>query len=503
VLRQSPALDCRRPPALPGEPDRTAAPAAVARRRTKAANGLVGREEQLAAFQAALAAWRGRRGRVVLDGGASRGSARRAGRGGRAAGGRQRDHGRLGTLPTRAKAAPPFWPWVQVLRHAARRAGRRSGLQAALGPSAPEVAQLLPELAEVVGARPDRRRSTTWRPSGSGSARRSATCCGAWPAASRCCWSSTTCTGRDVGSLLLLPILAGDLSGARLLVVATYRDVGAGALAGRHARRAGAAGAGRPDGARRAGPRRGPRGWIAAELGAEPDQRLARLVHDRTEGNPSSRRGAGAPARQRRPARRLGGPRRRRWRPWEVPAGVRDVAPAAVGGPVPEQTNAVLLVAAVAGRRFDLDTVQARHRGLDDDGALEAVEAALLSGPGGRGGRAGRAASGSPTPWSGGHLRGGEQGAPGTAAARPRRQALLERQPGDDARPAAGTRPPLVAGGTGGRCRRGPAPVVAAADLAMDRLATRRPSGSSAGRSSCCRRCHRRPSAPGPSLTRS
>jgi tetratricopeptide (TPR) repeat protein len=62
----------------------------------------------------------------------------------------------------------------------------------------------------------------------------------------------------------------------------------------------------------------------------------------------------------------------------EVPAGVRDVLRRRLAR-LPEQTNAVLLVAAVAGRAFDLDTVRAAT-GLDDDDALEAIEAALLSG---------------------------------------------------------------------------------------------------------------------------
>jgi predicted ATPase len=46
---------------------------------------------------------------------------------------------------------------------------------------------------------------------------------------------------------------------------------------------------------------------------------------------------------------------------------------------LPEQTNAVLLVGAVAGRDFDLDLVEA-VAGLEDERALEAAEAAVMAG---------------------------------------------------------------------------------------------------------------------------
>jgi len=46
---------------------------------------------------------------------------------------------------------------------------------------------------------------------------------------------------------------------------------------------------------------------------------------------------------------------------------------------LPEQTNAVLLVSAVVGREFDLDLVEV-VTGLEDERALEAVEAAVVAG---------------------------------------------------------------------------------------------------------------------------
>src|SRR6266545_5392036 len=61
-----------------------------------------------------------------------------------------------------------------------------------------------------------------------------------------------------------------------------------------------------------------------------------------------------------------------------VPVGVRDVLQRRLAR-LPEQTNAVLLVAAVAGRDFHLDLVGAVTQ-LDGEPALEAVEAAVVAG---------------------------------------------------------------------------------------------------------------------------
>ena len=112
---------------------------------------------------------------------------------------------------------------------------------------------------------------------------------------------------------------------------------------------------------------------MAARLGAEPDDHLVRVVHDRSAGNPFFVV----------ELVRLLGTRRRlaaaeQTAAHEVPEGVRDVLRRRIAG-LPEQTQAVLLVAAVVGREFDLDVVR-DVSGLDDDTALDAIEAALLSG---------------------------------------------------------------------------------------------------------------------------
>ncbi len=58
--------------------------------------------------------------------------------------------------------------------------------------------------------------------------------------------------------------------------------------------------------------------------------------------------------------------------------GVRDVLRARLAR-LPAQTSTFLMVAAVAGRGFDLDLVEA-VTGLEDEAALDAAEAAVLAG---------------------------------------------------------------------------------------------------------------------------
>jgi tetratricopeptide (TPR) repeat protein len=114
---------------------------------------------------------------------------------------------------------------------------------------------------------------------------------------------------------------------------------------------------------------------VATTVGTRPDERLVRAVHERTEGNPffvtellpllqseGTLQGDDAMTAARR----------------AIPVGVREVLQRRLAR-LPEQTNAVLLVGAVAGRGFDLDLVEA-VAGLDEERALEAVEAAVVAG---------------------------------------------------------------------------------------------------------------------------
>jgi predicted ATPase len=178
----------------------------------------------------------------------------------------------------------------------------------------------------------------------------------------------------DVPSLSLLAFLAAELTDARLVVVGTYRDVEV--LAGGPLAETLGALAREPvveriplGGLDRAGVA----ALIGATIGGRPAEPLVAAVADRCGGNPffitellrllkSERRLAAPDAAARR----------------DIPVGVRDVLRRRLAR-LPAQTSTVLMVAAVAGRGFDLDLVEA-VTGLDDEAAVDAAEAAVLAG---------------------------------------------------------------------------------------------------------------------------
>ena len=160
ILRQDPGLDWTPPPEedQPGPPAPQASgsageagpalAASVTRSLQATADGLVGRDDQLAALDEILADARDGRGRVVLVAG-------------------EPGIGKTLGWPRRPRSAPPqracsvawgrchegdgapvLWPWAQVVRQLAAdlAPGQLSGL---LGPLAARLGQLLPELAET------------------------------------------------------------------------------------------------------------------------------------------------------------------------------------------------------------------------------------------------------------------------------------------------------------------------------------------------------------------
>jgi DNA-binding SARP family transcriptional activator/predicted ATPase len=378
ILRQAPALDWTPPaeradrvaPAEPAQPPAT--PPAVP--PPAAGDGeLVGREEPLARLDAILAGTAAGHGRLVLVAGEPGvGKTRLAEEVARHA----------ATLGLRAvwgrcfegEGAPAFWPWVQVVR--ALLADVPPGeLDAVLGRSGGELSQLLPELKErVVGLEPPAVVDLE-------------------EARFRLCQAVTKLLGRladdrtllvvlddlhwaDVGSLRLLVVLAGQLKRIRLVVLGTYRDIevvagqplaeALGALAREPVvERMPLRGLGRPGVAR----------LIATATGSRPVEGLVRAVHERTEGNPFF---VTELLRLLRSEGDLQADDALTAAQHEIPVGVRDVLRRRLAR-LPEQTNAVLLVAAVVGREFDLDLVET-VTGLDEDRALNAVEAAVMVG---------------------------------------------------------------------------------------------------------------------------
>ena len=174
----------------------------------------------------------------------------------------------------------------------------------------------------------------------------------------------------------LLAFLAGELKDARLVVVGTYRDVEA--LPGRPLADTLGALAREPvverislGGLDRAGVAR----LIGHTIGGRPAQPLVEAVADRCGGNPFF---ITELLRLLQSERRLAGPDAAAAARREVPVGVRDVLRRRLAR-LPAQTSTFLMVAAVAGRGFDLDLVEA-VTGLDDEAALDAAEAAVLAG---------------------------------------------------------------------------------------------------------------------------
>jgi DNA-binding SARP family transcriptional activator/predicted ATPase len=378
ILRQAPTLDWTPPPGQAGQPPplEAAEPAVAAPVMAPPPAGdgeLVGREEQLAVLDAILAGAAAGRGRLVLvTGEPGIGKTRLAEEAARRAVAQdlQVAWGRC----YEGEGAPAFWPWVQVVRELlADVAPGKLGVL--LGRSGGEFSQLLPELKELLpgvepppvvelaAARFRFYQAVTELLRRLGGARPLLV------VVDDLHWA-------DTGSLGLLAFLAAELRATRLAVLATYRDVEVaagqplaetlGALARQPVvERMALGGLGEAEVAR----------LVATTIGSRPGERLVRAVHERTEGNPFfvtellrllQSEGSLAADDAVAAARR------------EIPVGVREVLQRRLAR-LPEQTNAVLLIGAVAGRDFDLDLVEAVTQ-LEEERALDAVEAAVVAG---------------------------------------------------------------------------------------------------------------------------
>ena len=382
ILRQDPRLDWTPPPQEPGpspgeaggsEGEASRVLTASVPRGPQAADELVGRDDQLAALEGVLAGARGGRGGVALVAGEpgigktrlAEEAARRA-----AAAGMQVAWGRC----PEGDGAPALWPWAQVVRQLAAELAPGQ-LTAMLGPSAACLGQLMPELAEAapppgplpiadLGAARFQLNQAV-----AGLLRRLAGDRPLLVVVDDLHWA-------DVPSLSLLAFLVGELKDARLVVVGTYRDVEV--VAGQPLAETLGALAREPvveriplDGLDRAGVAR----LIGRTIGVKPAQPLVDAVHDRCGGNPFF---ITELLRLLQSERQLAAPDAAAAARHDIPVGVRDVLRARLAR-LPAQTSTVLMVAAVAGRRFDLDLIEA-VTGLEDDSALDAAEAAVLAG---------------------------------------------------------------------------------------------------------------------------
>ena len=263
--------------------------------------------------------------------------------------------------------APAYWPWTQALRSYVREADP-VGLAWELGPSAPEVAQLVPEVTERLGEVPEppalEPEQARFRLFDSVS--------GFLANASRSRplvlvlddlhWA-------DEPSLLLLKFIGRHLSDTGLLVVGTYRDV---ELGRHHPLAATLAELGEIEQTRRMALRgldhEAVERFIVMTAGVAPPG-LAEAVHEQTEGNPFF---LGEVVRLLVSEGRL----ERDGTGWElaIPQGVREVVGRRLDRLSPE-TNDVLTQAAAVGREFEVAVLE-RVAGCPADEVARALDEA-------------------------------------------------------------------------------------------------------------------------------
>src|SRR5437764_952950 len=361
ILRQDPALDFREP--AEEDPAREGV--------------LVGRDRELAELAAALDDSLAGRGRMVLLAGepgigksrlADELIARARRRGARVLVGRCWEAG----------GAPAYWPWVQALRRYVRESDPVA-LREQLGRDGSDVATLLPEVRDVLPDLPA-------APATAGDGGRFRLLESIAGFVTNVASSEPLLIflddlhAADASSLLLLRFVAGQLSGARILVAGCYRDTEVGpdlseALAELSrepaVRRIALKGLSERDTSR----------LLELTMGDVPGDHLSTQVQAETQGTPLFALEIG---------RLLASEGGRDDRGGRLP--VPDSVRATIGRRVRRQSERcreILAVASVMGREFD-PAVIARVSGLDDDELFqaldEAADARLIGGvPEGRG----------------------------------------------------------------------------------------------------------------------
>jgi DNA-binding SARP family transcriptional activator len=361
ILAHSPAIDWR--------PARDAVgPPATAEGRSRTPPGrtpLVGRQEQLRRLDGALHDALGGRGRVVLlSGEPGIGKTRLA---------QELVHHAEDAGALVAWGAcfdgdpPPFWPWVQVLRTVL---AAPDGDSVLLPWERGALTQLLPELQDAGApalAPPDPAQARFHLYSAVTSVLLRVT------AGRPLCIVLDDLHSADPPSLQLLGQLVARCGAARLVLAGTYRDTEGGDdlaqtvaelvrdPAADHVSLSGLA----VDEVAQ---------FVTNTTGTEPSPGLAESLHHRTEGNPffltelvrllESEHALDADDARAVPA--------------EVPPGVRDVIRRRLAR-LPEQTNVLLTIGAVAGTEFDhrlLETIG----GLGEERTLELMEVAIVTG---------------------------------------------------------------------------------------------------------------------------
>jgi DNA-binding CsgD family transcriptional regulator len=277
--------------------------------------------------------------------------------------------------------SPPYWPWVQVLRDFVT-GHDTEAVRAAFGPAASELTGIVPQLAERLPFIP-----VTPTPTDAAQARfrvfeavlaslkRAANAEPLLLVLDNVHWADTT-------SLRLLEFLAPEISGTRLLVLITYRDI---ALSRRHPLSNSLAELARQPNFTRLRLRglsvSETAQFVAAASGQAPPSDVLANVHSQTEGNPlfisemtrylveEGVLGAGSAVASQ-AARAVG-------RGYRVPEGIKEAIGTRLNR-LSASCNEVLAHAAVIGRVFRYD-VLARLLDIDEREFGAALEEALAA----------------------------------------------------------------------------------------------------------------------------
>ena len=283
-----------------------------------------------------------------------------------------------------AGGAPAYWPWAQALR-AYIRDGDKQQVRHELGAGAPDVAQMLPELHQLF---PDLPRERSLDPEGArfrlfdSTAAFLRTVSEARPLA----LVIDDLHAADIPSLLLLRFLARELHEARIVLVAAYRDTGAGSedplsVTVAELRREPIARLVRLGGLALSEVAR----CIELVVGAPPSGGLAAAIYDETEGNPLF---VNELVRLLASEGRLEEAASVPWRA-SIPQGMREVIARRLHHLSPP-CKRLLSVASVLGREFRLDALNAVSERSNDEllDLLDEARAAQVVGdlPVGRGG---------------------------------------------------------------------------------------------------------------------
>jgi DNA-binding SARP family transcriptional activator len=363
ILRQDPSLDVDAPPPAQ-EP--TPVPPTAAGRRT--AGTFVAREWELAALEAGLEDALAGRGRLfLLVGEAGIGKSRLADE--FASRAKERGAQVLWGRCWEAGGAPPYWPWVQSLRSYMRNRDPDS-LRTELGAGAPDLAQLLPELHDLLLDLPA-------PPSLDPEAARFRLFDSLTTFLRNAAREQTFLLvlddlhAADEPSLLLLRFLAGELADVPIVLVGTYREEEAAEdapvsaslselrrLPSRHLRLGGLSQAQVAS-------------FIELSTDVTPPESLVNAVHSETEGNPlfvgevvrllaSEGRLSDAPD----VGRRL-----------QIPPGLHELIVRRLRG-LSKECRRLLTLACVLGREFSLQALEQVSE-LPEDELLEILDEAF------------------------------------------------------------------------------------------------------------------------------